>query len=162
MLAARVIDAQGIHTVFTLTGGHISPILTGCSSLGIRVVDTRHEACAVFAADAHSRIQGIPGVAIVTAGPGVTNTVTAIRNAAFAQSPLVLIGGATATLLRGRGALQDINQIELMRPHVKRALRVPVLNRLVGTLEEAFQTASSGVPGPYFWNSQLIFSINRI
>ena len=84
LLAAHVIEAQGVRTVFTLTEGHILPILTGCSNLCIRVVDTRHEACTVFAADAHSRILGIPGVAILTTCPGVTNTVTAIRNAAFA------------------------------------------------------------------------------
>ena len=150
MLVARVIETQGIRNVFTLTGGHISPILTSCRSLGIRVVDTRHEAYAVFVSNSHSRILGIPGVVIVTAGSGVTNSVTAIKNVAFTQSPLVLIGGATATLLRGRGALQDINQLELMRPHVKRVLRVTSMNRIVGTLKEAFQTAASGVPGPVF------------
>src|SRR5512138_3732010 len=122
-LVARVLAAQGVEFLFTLCGGHISPILVGCKARGIRVIDTRHEATAVYAADAMARLTGRPGVAAVTAGPGVTNTITALKNAQMAQSPLVLIGGATATLLRGRGALQDIDQMALVRPHVKGAAR---------------------------------------
>src|SRR5512135_3158125 len=95
---ARVLEAQGVRFLFTLCGGHISPILVAAKRRGIRVVDTRHEASAVFAADAVSRLGGVPGVAAVTAGPGVTNAITAIKNAALAQSPLVVLGGATATL----------------------------------------------------------------
>ena len=114
-LVAAFLQAQGVPFVFTLTGGHIAPILVGCAKRGIRVVDTRHEATAVFAADASARLRGQPGVAIVTAGPGVTNTLTAVKNAQMAQSPLLLIGGAAATALRGRGALQDIDQLALFR-----------------------------------------------
>ena len=91
---------NNISTVFTLCGGHISPILVGCESEGINIVQVRDEASAVFAADATSRITDTIGVAIVTAGPGVTNTMTAIKNAQLAQSPLLLIGGAAATLLK--------------------------------------------------------------
>jgi thiamine pyrophosphate-dependent acetolactate synthase large subunit-like protein len=76
-LIAQVLERQGVKFLFTLCGGHISPILTGAKALGIRVVDVRHEATAVFAADAVARISGVPGVAAVTAGPGVTNTITA-------------------------------------------------------------------------------------
>jgi len=108
-----VLRSHGVENLFTLSGGHISPILTAAEKIGIRVVDTRHEVTAVFAADATARISGIPGVAVVTAGPGVTNTVTAVKNAQMAESPLVLLGGAAATLLKGRGALQDIDQLYL-------------------------------------------------
>ena len=101
---ADVLVRQGVRFVFTLCGGHISPILVAAKARGLRVVDTRHEATAVFAADAVARLTGVPGFAAVTAGPGVTNTITALKNAQMAQSPLVLVGGATATLLRGRGA----------------------------------------------------------
>lgn len=87
-------------------GGHISPILVASKALGMRVIDVRHEATAVFAADAVGRLTGIPGVACVTAGPGLTNTITAVKNAQMAESPLVLIAGAAATVLKGRGALQ--------------------------------------------------------
>ncbi|KFQ21880.1 Acetolactate synthase-like, partial [Mesitornis unicolor] len=114
-LVAEVLKAHGIRFLFTLAGGHISPVLVACEKVGIRVVDTRHEATAVFAADAVSRLSGRIGVAVVTAGPGVTNTVTAVKNAQMAESPVLLIGGAAASLQKGRGALQDIDQLSLFR-----------------------------------------------
>ena len=111
---AQILQNHGVKQIFTLCGGHISPILVESKKRGIQIVDVRHEANAAFAADASSRVSGFVGVAAVTAGPGVTNTITAIKNAQLAQSPLLLIGGATATMLRGRGSLQDIDQIELI------------------------------------------------
>ena len=141
---------QGVRFLFTLCGGHISPILVGAKRLGIRVVDVRDEAAAVFAADAVARLTGVPGVAVVTAGPGVTNTITAVKNAQLAQSPVVLLGGAAATLLKGRGALQDIDQMALIRPHVKWAAGARAVRELSPLLEQAFREARSGVPGPVF------------
>ncbi|MBW8051961.1 MAG: thiamine pyrophosphate-binding protein [Cytophagales bacterium] len=149
-LIAKVLSTQGVKFVFTLCGGHISPILTGCKQEGIRVIDVRHEVNAVFAADAVSRLTGVPGVAVVTAGPGVTNTVTAVKNASMAQSPLVLLGGATATILKGRGSLQDIDQMALMKPHVKWTAAIKKVRHIVPTLEKAFVIAQQGVPGPVF------------
>ncbi len=149
-LVADVLVRQGVRFLFTLCGGHISPILVSAKARGIRVVDTRHEATAVFAADAVARLTGVPGVAAVTAGPGVTNTITALKNAQMAQSPLVLLGGATATLLRGRGALQDVDQMALVGPHVKRASRLTRVRDLAPALDEAFRLARHGVPGPVF------------
>src|SRR5512134_5831 len=116
---AAALAAYGVRFVFTLCGGHISPILVAAKARGVRVVDTRDEATAVFAADAVARLTGRPGVAAVTAGPGATNTITAVKNAQLAQSPVVVIAGAAPTALQGRGALQDIDQMTLMRPHVK-------------------------------------------
>lgn len=147
---ADVLHRQGVRTLFTLCGGHISPILVGAKARGIRVIDVRDEKNAVFAADATARLTGVPGVAAVTAGPGVTNAVTAIKNAQLAQSPLLLLGGATATVLRGRGALQDIDQHALMAPHVKWSVSIARVRDLVPTLEEAFRVALAGVPGPVF------------
>ena len=141
---------QGVRFLFTLCGGHISPILVGAKRLGIRVVDVRDEAAAVFAADAVARLTGVPGVAAVTAGPGVTNTITAVKNAQLAQSPVVVLGGAAATLLKGRGALQDIDQMALIRPHVKWAAAARAVAELSPLLEQAFREARSGVPGPVF------------
>jgi acetolactate synthase-like protein len=141
---------QGVCFLFTLCGGHISPILVGAKRLGIRVVDVRDEAAAVFAADAVARLTGVPGVAAVTAGPGVTNTITAVKNAQLAQSPVVVLGGAAATLLKGRGALQDIDQMALIRPHVKWAAAARAVAELAPLLERAFHEARSGVPGPVF------------
>jgi acetolactate synthase-like protein len=149
-LIAEVLRRQGVRFLFTLCGGHISPILVGAKRRDIRVIDVRHEVNAVFAADAVARLTGIPGVAAVTAGPGVTNTITAIKNAQLAQSPVILLGGATATVLKGRGALQDIDQLALMEPHVKWAVSCNRVRALVPTLEKAFTVAQEGVPGPVF------------
>ena len=149
-LVADVLEKQGVRFLFTLCGGHIAPILVSAKARGIRVVDVRHEVNAVFAADAVARLTGVPGVAAVTAGPGVTNTVTAVKNAQMAQSPVVLLGGATATMLRGRGSLQDIDQMALMKPHVKWATRATRVRDLVPVLERAFALAREGVPGPVF------------
>lgn len=147
---ARVLHSHGVKFLFTLCGGHISPILKGAKDLGIRIIDVRHEATAVFAADAVARLTGIPGVAAVTAGPGATNTITAVKNAQLAQSPVVLLGGAAATVLKGRGALQDIDQMALFKPHVKWAHSVGRVKDLAPALQQAFLIARSDVPGPVF------------
>jgi len=147
---AAALARHSVRFVFTLCGGHISPILVGAKRAGIRVVDVRHEADAVFAADAVARLSGVPGVAAVTAGPGATNAVTAVKNAQLAQSPLVLLGGAAATLLKGRGSLQDIDQMALMAPHVKRAITVAAVRDLEPAVDRAFALAREGVPGPVF------------
>jgi acetolactate synthase-1/2/3 large subunit len=145
---ADCLAAQGVRFLFTLCGGHISPILVGAKAHGLRVVDVRDEASAVFAADAVSRLTGIPGVAAVTAGPGLTNAITALKNAQLAQSPLVILAGATATALKGRGALQDIDQRALLRPHVKHLASARRVRDLGPAVAAAFHAAKSGVPGP--------------
>ncbi|HRD99046.1 MAG TPA: thiamine pyrophosphate-binding protein, partial [Rubrivivax sp.] len=98
---AAVLHAHGVPAIYTLCGGHISPILSAAKARGMRIVDVRDEATAVFAADAAARLSGRPGVAAVTAGPGITNTITALKNAQLAQSPLLLLGGAAPTALQG-------------------------------------------------------------
>ena len=147
---AEVLAAHGVRSLFTLCGGHISPILVGCKRKGIRVIDVRDEGNAVFAADAVARMTGTIGAAAVTAGPGVTNTITAIKNAQLAQSPLILLGGATAGVLKGRGSLQDIDQLAAVRPHVKSAASVSRVRDLPEALTDAFAIARDGVPGPVF------------
>ena len=105
----------------------------------------------MFAADATARLSGVPGVAAVTAGPGATNTLTAVKNAQLAQSPVLLLGGATATLLRGRGALQDIDQMALMRPHVKWATRGGAASATSApSWRRPSRARAAGVPGPVF------------
>jgi acetolactate synthase-like protein len=149
-LIAEVLARHGVTHLFTLCGGHISPILTGCQARGLRVIDVRDEVNAVFAADAVARMTGTLGVAAVTAGPGVTNTITAVKNAQMAQTPLVIFGGSTATLLKGRGALQDIDQLSMMKPCTKWATMVKTVPALAPTVERACQVAVEGVPGPVF------------
>jgi acetolactate synthase-like protein len=149
-LIGEVLARNGVQHVFTLCGGHISPILVGADKHGVRVVDVRDEASAVFAADAAGRMTGIPGVAAVTAGPGVTNTVTAVQNAMMAESPVLIFGGATATVLKGRGSLQDIDQMAFMKPITKWATTIKHYKSLGPTVQKALDVAREGKPGPVF------------
>lgn len=149
-IIAQILQQHGIRQIFTLCGGHIGPIYVEAEKAGMRVWDVRHEASAVFAADVVARLTGIPGVAAVTAGPGVTNSITAIKNAQMAQSPVLLLGGATATLLRERGALQDIDQMSLMRSTVKYQGQVNSLREIAPKLRKALRLAGEGVPAPVF------------
>lgn len=149
-LTARVLRNHGTEVLFTLCGGHIQSIYDGCLDEGIRVVDLRHEQSAVFAADAWSRLTGRVGVAAVTAGPGVTNAVTAVANAWRAQSPLVLLGGAAPQPLAGRGALQEAELVPVLAPVTKASYRITRIERLADQLDEAFHLAAAGVPGPVY------------
>lgn len=149
-IIAHTLQKHGVKFLFTLCGGHVSPIFVGAQNIGIRVVDTRHEVNAVFAADAVSRLSNVPGVAVVTAGPGLTNTITAVKNAALAQSPLILLGGGAATILKGRGSLQDIDQLSIMRAVCKWSTTISKVKDIVTTLDKAFAVAQEGVPGPVF------------
>jgi acetolactate synthase-1/2/3 large subunit len=149
-IIGRVLAARGVKQLFTLCGGHISPILVGAEANDIKVVDVRDEVSAVFAADAVARMTGVPGVVAVTAGPGVTNTITAVKNAQLAQSPLLIFGGAAATLLKGRGALQDIDQLSVMASITKWAVSITKVSSIQPTVEKALDLAQDGVPGPVF------------
>ena len=149
-LVAKVLKSHGVKYIFTLCGGHISPILVASEQEGIRVVDVRHEATAVFAADAVARLSGVIGVAAVTAGPGLTNTVTAVKNAQMAESPVLVIGGAVAMLSKGRGALQDIDQLSLFAPICKHCVSIKSARDIVPTVKKAIHIAQSGTPGPVF------------
>ncbi len=149
-IIGQVLRRQGVKFLFTLCGGHISPILSGAKKERIRIVDVRDEVNAVFAADAVGRISGTPGVAAVTAGPGLTNSITALKNAQMAQSPVILLGGAAPTVLKNRGALQDIDQLALVKSIVKMAVTIRRNCDIISVLENAFDVCRSGVPGPVF------------
>ena len=149
-LVAEVLKKNNIQWIFTLCGGHISPILTACNQKEIKVVDVRHEVTAVFAADAVSRLSPSIGVAAVTAGPGLTNTLTAIKNVQMAQIPVLLLGGATATILKGRGSLQDIDQLALLRPLTKHQALVKRVKNIANEINKAIIIAQSDVPGQVF------------
>ncbi|XP_013781934.1 acetolactate synthase-like protein, partial [Limulus polyphemus] len=149
-LVAQTLKEHGVKFIFTLVGGHISPILVAAEKCGIRVVDTRHEATAVFAADAVARLSGSVGVAAVTAGPGLTNSVTAVKNAQMAESPVLLISGASASILKGRGALQDIDQMSLLKSLCKFTASVTTVRDIISTLKKAIKVSQSGTPGPVF------------
>lgn len=150
MILGERLRARGVRHMFTLCGGHISPILVGAERAGVEVVDVRDEVSAVFAADAVARMTGVPGVAAVTAGPGVTNTMTAVKNAQMAESPLLILGGATATILKGRGSLQDIDQMALMEPVTKWCTTVKSVHQIGPAIDRAMDIATQGIPGPVF------------
>ncbi|HEX9241788.1 MAG TPA: thiamine pyrophosphate-dependent enzyme [Anaeromyxobacter sp.] len=149
-LVARLLRKEGVGTVFTLSGLHVAPIYAGCVDEGVRVVDLRHEQAAAHAADAWARLTRGAGVAIVTAGPGVTDAVTGVANAWAAQSPLVLLGGAAPTFNLGRGSLQEMPQVPLFQGITKWADRVPSPDLVPSFLAKAFRVARAGRPGPVF------------
>jgi acetolactate synthase-1/2/3 large subunit len=149
-LVARMLRKEGVSTIFTLSGLHVAPIYAGCVDEGIRIVDTRHEQAAAHAADAWARLTRGVGVAVVTAGPGVTDAVTGVANAWAAASPLVLLGGAAPTFNHGRGSLQEMPQVPLFQPITKWADRVPSADLVPSFLAKAFRVARAGRPGPVF------------
>ena len=149
-LVAKTLKREGVEVVFTLSGGHIAGIYDGCVREGIRVVDTRHEQAAVHAAEGWAKSTRKPGVALLTAGPGVTDGVTGVANAYLAGSPVLVIGGAAPLSLWDRGALQEMNQIDLLRPITKWARTVHETSRLAEYTASAFRQMLSGKPGPTF------------
>jgi acetolactate synthase I/II/III large subunit len=149
-LIADHLAAEGVDALFTLTGGHISAIYDGCKDRGIRVIDVRHEQAAAHAADAYGRLTFRPGVAAVTAGPGVTDAITGVTNAFYANSPMVLLGGRNPLALEGMGALQDAPQVELLRPVTKRAEVALETRRLREVLGYAFREALTHRMGPTY------------
>jgi len=159
-LVAQALKRHGTTHLFTLCGGHIQAIYDGCIDEGIRVVDVRHEQTAGHAADGYARVTGRPGVCAVTAGPGVTDVVTAIANAQRAQVPLVCIGGAGPKALCDMGSLQDMDHVALMRPITKWAVQVPETRRIAEYIDAAFRVAQSNVPGPVFLEMPLDLLMN--
>src|SRR5215475_8323208 len=161
-LVARVIAQAGVSHVFTLCGGHILPIYDGCIREGIRVIDLRHEQAAAHAADAWARLTRNLGVAIVTAGPGVTDAVTGVANAYSARSPVLLIGGAAPLGLRGLGALQEMEQVALLRAITKGSWSVAETRQIPEVLTTAIRAALSGRPGPVFVEIPVDLLLNRV
>ena len=148
---ARMLRGEGIDTIFTLSGGHIQNIYDGCLDEGIRVIDTRHEQVAGHAAEGYSRLTRKCGVAVVTAGPGVTDTVTAVATAYQNASPMLVIGGAAPLNTSLMGALQEIpGTVEMMRPITKWSATVPFTKRIPDYLAQAFRIALTGRFGPVF------------
>ena len=119
-LAAKTLKAAGVECVFTLSGGHVMGIYDGCIDEGIRVIDVRHEQAATHAADAWARLNpGKVGVAVLTAGPGVTDGVTGVANAWRANSPILVLGGQGPFNNLRRGSLQEMDHVSLMQPITK-------------------------------------------
>ncbi|MFH1135691.1 MAG: thiamine pyrophosphate-binding protein [Pseudomonadota bacterium] len=149
-LAARALVDQGVKYLFTLSGGHITPIYQFLEGSGVQLFDTRHEQAAVFMAEAWGRMTRKPGVAMVTAGPGFTNALTPIANARMANSPLVLISGCVGIESIEKLDLQDMRQAPVIEPMVKKALICHKTERIPEFVDMAFRTAAGGRPGPVY------------
>jgi acetolactate synthase-1/2/3 large subunit len=161
-LVARALKAAGVEVVFTLCGGHILPIYDGCVDEGLRLIDMRHEQAAVHAADAWARCTGKLGVAIVTAGPGVTDSVTGVANAFRANSPILVIGGQAPSFQLGQGSLQEMDHVRLMRPVTKWAGQVLHTERIPEMIEVAVRHARAGIPGPVFLEIPVDVLMNQV
>ncbi|NUQ55979.1 MAG: thiamine pyrophosphate-binding protein, partial [Dehalococcoidia bacterium] len=150
-LLVRVLKKHGIGTIFTLHGGHLDSIFQAALDHEIRLIDTRHEQAAGHAAEGWARTTGQPGVAIVTAGPGVTDVVTGAANAYLDCIPTLIIGGAAplsdAEMLPLQGGL---DQVDLMRPVTKWSHRVTHTQRIPDLVAQALRVATTGRPGPVF------------
>ncbi len=147
---ARMLDREGVKNIFALHGGHIDPIVQACLDHGIRIIDTRHEQAAGHMADAWARLTGQPGVAVVTAGPGVTDVVTAVANAYVDLVPMVVIGGRHDIAEDDLLLLQDFQGAPLMQSITKWSRLVRDPRRIPEYVNMAFRQAATGRPGPVF------------
>jgi acetolactate synthase-1/2/3 large subunit len=149
---ARFLKGRGVDRIFGLQGGHIQPIWDHVARAGIRIIDVRDEGAAVHMAHAHSELTDRLGVAMVTAGPGVTNTVTALANAWLARVPVLLIGGCTSRAQANMGPLQDIPHVDILKPVTRTARTLRVADQVIRELDEAVARAEgdAGEPGPSY------------
>jgi acetolactate synthase-1/2/3 large subunit len=149
-LVAEQLKAEGVQNLFTLSGGHIAAVYDGCVDEGIRIVDFRHEQSAAHAADGWARVTLSPGVAAVTAGPGVTDAVTGIANAYYANSPTLVLSGKNPIFEFEMGSLQEMDQVTLLSSITKWAKTCYDVRRLADYVATAFRYATSGRKGPTF------------
>ena len=149
-IIARALESEGVDTIFTLTGGHIVPILDGCIQEGIRVVDVRHEQAAAHAAEAYTRLTGKLGVAVVTAGPGVTDTVTGVATAFYGSTPMLVIGGRHLIRQELKGGLQEMDHTRLFRSITRWSATAWQVDRLADYIATAARHAFEGRGGPVF------------
>ncbi len=140
-LVARRLKAHGVSKLFTLSGGHLFSIYDGCREEGIDIVDVRHESTAAFAAEGWAKVTREPGVCALTAGPGVTNGMSAIASAQANHSPIVVLGGRAPALRWGQGSLQEIDHVPFVRPLVKLAATAQSTEEIPGLVDDAFAAA---------------------
>ncbi len=149
-IIARALESEGVDIIFTLTGGHIVPILDGCIQEGIRVVDVRHEQAAAHAAEAYSRLTGKLGVAVVTAGPGVTDTITGVATGFYGSTPMLVIGGRHMIRQELKGGLQEMDHARLFRSITRWSATAWQVDRLADYIATAARHAFEGRGGPVF------------
>jgi acetolactate synthase-1/2/3 large subunit len=159
-LIARRLKAHGVTKLFTLSGGHLFSIYDGCREEGIDLVDVRHESAAAFAAEGWAKVTRTPGVAAVTAGPGVTNTMSALAGAQQSHSPMLVLGGRAPAMRWGQGSLQEIDHVPFVRPVTKLAATAESTAEIPGLVDEALAAAVRAHSGPAFLDFplDLVFS----
>ncbi|HEX4837431.1 MAG TPA: acetolactate synthase [Solirubrobacteraceae bacterium] len=149
-LIARRLKAHGVSKLFTLSGGHLFSIYDGCRAEGIDIVDVRHEQTAAFAAEGWAKVTREPGVCALTAGPGVTNGMSAIASAQANHTPILVLGGRAPAMRWGQGSLQEIDHVPLVRPLCKLATTAQSTAEIPGLVDEALATAMTPHSGPAF------------
>ena len=149
-LVARRLKAYGVSKLFTLSGGHLFSIYDGCRAEGIDIVDVRHESAATFAAEGWAKVTREPGVAALTAGPGVTNGMSAMASAQQNHSPMLVLGGRAPAMRWGQGSLQEIDHVPFVRPLVKLAATAGSTAEIPGLIDDAWGVMRRDHPGPAF------------
>src|SRR5690242_15488895 len=149
-LFADALTGAGIDTVFALAGGHVMRVLDACVPAGIRVIDTRHEGAAAFAAEGWALATGRPGFAVATAGPGFTNALSGLFDAGLWNVPMVLLGGRSGLRVAGQGAVADLDQRASATPGVKGAATCYETGRIPRYVAEAVYRARAGRPGAVY------------
>jgi acetolactate synthase I/II/III large subunit len=149
-LAAEALIERDVDYIFSLSGGHITPIYQFLENSKITIFDTRHEQAAVFMAEAWARMTRKPAVAMVTAGPGFTNALSGIASARLSNTPVILIAGCVGLESVEKLDLQDMTQLPVIAPMVKKAFVCQVAERIPEYIDMAFRAAMSGRPGPVY------------
>src|SRR5829696_1342451 len=149
-LVARRLAAHGVTKLFTLSGGHLFSVYDGCREEGIDIVDVRHESCAAFAAEGWAKVTRTPGVCALTAGPGVTNGMSALGSALQNHSPMLVLGGRAPAMRWGQGSLQEIDHVPFVRPLTRFAATAGSTAEIPGLVDEAWAAALRPHSGPAF------------
>ncbi|MFZ0088266.1 MAG: acetolactate synthase [Solirubrobacteraceae bacterium] len=149
-LIARALKAYGVTKLFTLSGGHLFSIYDGCRSEGIAIVDVRHEQAAAFAAEGWAKVTRTPGVCALTAGPGITNGMSAMASAAQNHSPMLVLGGRAPAFRWGQGSLQEVDHVPFVAPLTKLAVTAARTAEIPGMLDDAIRTTVTPHTGPAF------------
>src|SRR5437773_9823142 len=149
-LALAALRPYGVTELFTLSGGHVFPLYDAAHKTGLRIVDVRHEQSAVFAAEAVAKLQRRPGLAVLTAGPGVTNGISGLTSAWFNAAPVVVLGGRAPQFRWGAGSLQELDHLPLVRSVTKLAPTVATTEEIAPAVQHAALTALTAHRGPSF------------
>src|SRR5256886_4490954 len=149
-LALEALRAFGVTELFTLSGGHVFPLYDAAHQAGLRIVDVRHEQSAVFAAEAVAKLQRRPGLAVLTAGPGITNGISGLTSAYFNAAPVVVLGGRAPAFRWGSGSLQELDHVPLVAPVTKHAATVSDTDGITAAVTAAATTALTAHRGPVF------------